>query len=241
MKIVVGLGNPGKQYEGTRHNVGWMVLDRIAERSGAAGRVKARDAAATMWARYGGLELALVKPTTFMNLSGLAVRKALARERAKLEDMLVVVDDFALPLGRVRLRDGGSAGGHNGLRSIIGELGTQDFARLRVGIGEPGASAVDHVLTRFGAGERTAVEQVLDAAAEAVEDWARDGTSRAANRWNAWCLTDTEEEAPAFEPSIEAPPAQAEVGADGIRRTRTGWRKLLPLRADDDRPARTGR
>jgi PTH1 family peptidyl-tRNA hydrolase len=132
VKIVVGLGNPGKQYEGTRHNVGWMVLDRLAERAGSSGRPKPRDAAAVLHVRRDGRELALVKPSTFMNGSGLAVRKVLARERAPLEDLLVVVDDFALPLGRLRLRGAGSAGGHNGLRSIIGELGTQDFARLRV-------------------------------------------------------------------------------------------------------------
>nr|MBA2570220.1 aminoacyl-tRNA hydrolase [Chloroflexota bacterium] len=153
MKIVVGLGNPGRQYEATRHNVGWMVLDRIADRAGWSGRAKARDAAAVARGRHGDLDLVLVKPTTYMNLSGLAVRKVLARERAPLEDLLVVVDDFALPLGRLRLREEGSAGGHNGLRSIIAEMGTQRFARLRVGIGEPSRQAVDHVLSRFAADE----------------------------------------------------------------------------------------
>src|SRR5687767_5663461 len=149
MKIVVGLGNPGKQYEHTRHNVGWMVLDRLAERAGWVGHARARDAAATVYGRYNGLDLMLVKPTTYMNLSGVAVRKVLARERAPLGDLLVVVDDFALPLGRLRLREQGSAGGHNGLRSIIGEMGSQSFARLRVGIGEPSRGASDHVLSRF--------------------------------------------------------------------------------------------
>jgi len=185
VKLVVGLGNPGKQYEQTRHNVGWMVLDRLAERAGWTGRSRARDAAATVYGRYRGLDLMLVKPTTFMNLSGVAVRKVLARQRAPLDDLLVVVDDFALPLGRVRLREKGSAGGHNGLRSIIGELGSQDFARLRVGIGEPGRSATDHVLSRFRPDEKQLVEQVVDAAADAVEDWARDGAARASNRWNS--------------------------------------------------------
>ena len=125
MKVVVGLGNPGRQYEGTRHNVGWMVIDRLADRAGWSGRSRARDAAAVVYGRYNGLDLMLVKPTTYMNLSGVAVRKVLARERAPLSELLVVVDDFALPLGRLRLREQGSAGGHNGLRSIVGELGSQ--------------------------------------------------------------------------------------------------------------------
>jgi PTH1 family peptidyl-tRNA hydrolase len=285
VKIVVGLGNPGKQYEGTRHNVGWMVLDRLAERAGMSGRVKARDAAAVMRGRHGDQELLLVKPTTYMNLSGLAVRKVLARERAPLEDLLVVVDDFALPLGRLRLREEGSAGGHNGLRSIIGEMGTQRFARLRVGIGDPGRSAVDHVLSRFAPAEETDLDRVLSAAADAVEDWMRDGPARAANRWNAWQLAAPVDAAPGTgavqgtgaapgtlaapatgaritraggKPSSTAsgaapdagprdpadgdaggdgrdgggqPPAPATAAgpdADGIVRTRTGWRKLLP-------------
>ncbi len=129
-----------------------------------------------------------------MNLSGVAVRKVLARDHVPLEDMLVVVDDFDLPLGRLRLRDEGSAGTHNGLRSIVAEMGTQKFARLRVGIGGHGGSAVDHVLSAFAPEEQADLELVLDAAADAVESWARDGGARAANRWNAWRLpepTDT--------------------------------------------------
>ncbi|MBA3308149.1 MAG: aminoacyl-tRNA hydrolase [Chloroflexi bacterium] len=241
MKIVVGLGNPGRQYEGTRHNVGWMVLDRIAERAGWSGKAKARDAAAVARGRHGDLDLVLVKPTTYMNLSGLAVRKVLARERAPLADMLVVVDDFALPMGRLRLREEGSAGGHNGLRSIIGEMGTQGFARLRVGIGDPGQRAVDHVLSRFGPSERADLELVLDAAADAVEDWAREGTSRAANRWNPWRLGASDVGGPghggpveATDPTLPAPPTlriperEGKPDKNGIVRTLTGWRKLLP-------------
>ena len=134
-KIVVGLGNPGSRYEKTRHNIGWLVLDRLADRVGAGGRVKSKDAAASVRGRLGDDELILVKPMTYMNLSGVAVRKVLARERVPMADLLVVVDDMALPFGKLRLRERGSAGGHNGLRSIIGEMGTEDFARLRVGIG----------------------------------------------------------------------------------------------------------
>lgn len=286
MKIVVGLGNPGSSYAETRHNVGWMVLDLIAERAGWGGRAKARDGSAVMRGRYGDLDLALVKPTTYMNLSGLAVRKILARERAPLSDILVVVDDFALSLGRLRMREEGSAGGHNGLRSIIAEMETQKFARLRVGIGEPTRDGRDHVLSRFTPDERAILDQALDAAADAVEDWAREGPTRAANRWNAWRLpegptdeaTDRHGDRPAgdltaageatgaelqagargparlrakstahseAEPTLPnllasttelgaptKPPTEPDdrpvLGADGITRTRTGWRRVLP-------------
>jgi peptidyl-tRNA hydrolase, PTH1 family len=230
LKIVVGLGNPGRQYEGTRHNVGWMVLDRLAERAGLSGRVKARDAAAVVRGRYDGLDLVLVKPTTYMNLSGVAVRKVLARERAPLSDMLVVVDDFALPLGRIRLRERGSAGSHNGLRSIIGELGNQDFARLRVGIGEPGRNARDHVLSRFRIDEQARVEGALEAAADAVEDWAREGPARAANKWNAWTADGSDETAdePDGQPPAPSDKPAADDGGPTIIRRLTGWRKLLP-------------
>jgi PTH1 family peptidyl-tRNA hydrolase len=241
VKVVVGLGNPGKQYESTRHNVGWMVLDRIADRGGIGGRVKSRDAAAVVIGRVDGLDLVLAKPTTYMNLSGVAVRKLLARERAPKSDMLVIVDDFALPLGRLRMRGEGSAGGHNGLKSVIAELGTQDFARLRVGIGAPGRNVIDHVLSRFGPDEQAAVDEVLDAAADAVLAWARDGVDRTANRWNAWRPASTED-APApdgggtlrsvaHDVDPDDRPAAGEVDGppdqDGIRRTRTGWRRLL--------------
>jgi len=239
VKIVVGLGNPGRQYEGTRHNVGWMVLDRLAERAGLSGRAKAREAAAVVRGRHDGLDLVLVKPTTYMNLSGVAVRKVLARERAPLDDMLVVLDDFALPLGRLRLREQGSAGSHNGLRSIIGELGNQKFARLRVGIGEPTRNARDHVLSRFLPDEQALVDEVVGAAADAVVDWAREGPNRAANRWNAWTPAAAAMEAveqPADDESAgqpgRVPEAPAAAGQTIIRRL-TGWRKLLP-RAEHD-------
>ncbi len=243
MKVVIGLGNPGSQYERTRHNIGWMVLDHLADRAGLSGRQKSRDASVTVRGRYRDLDLALVKPTTFMNLSGVAVRKVLARDRVPMEDMLVVVDDFDLPLGRLRLREEGSAGTHNGLRSIVAEMSTQRFARLRVGIGGHGGSAVDHVLSAFTPDEQADLDVVLDAAADAVEAWARDGAARSANRWNAWRLPVTTEtqpslpgspgESPATPPSI--PDGSSTPDADGIVRTRTGWRRLLPTGGDPSR------
>ncbi len=242
MKVVIGLGNPGSQYERTRHNIGWMVLDRLADRAGISGRQKSRDASVSVRGRYKDLDLSLVKPTTFMNLSGVAVRKVLARDHVPMEDMLVVVDDFDLPLGRLRLREEGSAGTHNGLRSIVAEMGTQKFPRLRVGIGGHAGSAIDHVLSSFDPDEQQDLDLVLDAAADAVEAWARDGGARAANRWNAWRLPD-EAAAPVAPRTLEelALP-QAEPGtpgsslpdAQGIVRTKTGWRKLLPSPTDGD-------
>jgi PTH1 family peptidyl-tRNA hydrolase len=220
VKIVVGLGNPGDTYAETRHNIGWMVLDRLADRAGWAGRGRTRDASAVVGGRFRGLDLVLVKPLTFMNDSGLAVRKVLAREHAPLNELLVVADDFALPFGKLRFREGGSAGGHNGLRSIIEELGTEKFSRLRIGIGEPDRGAVDHVLSRFQPGERQRLGELLDAAADAVETWARDGTSRAANQHNRFELRPADETRLAPPGAVDGPP-----GPDGIRRTRTGWRR----------------
>ena len=224
MKLVIGLGNPGNQYAETRHNIGWMVLDRLADRAGKSGRGRGRDASDVLELRHKGLELTLAKPQTYMNDSGVAVRKLMARGHVPLIDMLVIADDFALPFGKLRFREAGSHGGHNGLRSIIDELGTEKYSRLRVGIGEPGRGAIDHVLSRFAADERKRLPILLDAAADAVEAWAREGTSKAANRFNSWEL-----QAPGPD---EAGPAPGEVGgpADtaGIRRTKTGWRRILP-------------
>lgn len=222
-KIVVGLGNPGEQYAKTRHNVGWMVLDRLADRAGWSGRGRNKDAAAIVGGRFHGLDLLLVKPMTFMNDSGIAVRKILARERAPLPEVLVVCDDFALPFGKLRFREGGGPGGHNGLRSIIEELGTEGFSRLRVGIGEPGRGFVDHVLSTFAPAERQRLDELLDAAADAVEAWAREGTSRASTRWNPFELRPADADRSAGPGEVDGPPDPA-----GVRRTRTGWRKVRP-------------
>jgi peptidyl-tRNA hydrolase, PTH1 family len=245
-KIVVGLGNPGARYEKTRHNIGWMVLDRIADRVGGVGQAKARDGAITARARLDDDELVLVKPTTYMNLSGQAVRKVLARERAPLPDLLVVVDDMALPFGRLRLKARGSAGGHNGLRSIIGEMETDAFARLRLGIGAAPRGAVEHVLGDFASAEQEGLDRFLDAAADAVESWAREGAEASAARWNSWrpepaavVVSPRETPATGAPPSLEMPampsgdalqPADDAPlpDSDGVLKTRSGWRKLLP-------------
>ena len=227
MKVVVGLGNPGSQYAGTRHNIGWLVVDRLAERAGWDGRGRQRDASNVVGGRYRGLDITLVKPLTFMNDSGLAVRKVLAREHAPLQDVLVVADDFALPFGKLRFREAGSHGGHNGLRSIIDELGTEKFSRLRIGIGDPARNARDHVLSRFEPDEVRRLDELLDAAADAVEGWARDGTSKAANRFNTFELRPADETRMAPAGEIDGPPDD-----QGVRRTKTGWRRVLPGKPD---------
>ncbi len=240
MKLIVGLGNPGNQYSETRHNIGWMALDRLADRAGRSGRGRQRDASATMEVRYKGLDLLLAKPQTYMNDSGVAVRKLLARDRVPLLEMLVVTDDFALPFGKLRFRESGSHGGHNGLRSIVDEMGTEKFSRLRIGIGEPGRGAIDHVLSRFGADEMACMPILLDAASEAIEAWARDGTSKAANRWNSFELQCPGGEADG--PTGDAPgPGEpgGPAGGDGVRRTTTGWRRILG--GDPERGADKGK
>ena len=242
-KVVVGLGNPGSKYQNTRHNIGWMVLDRLADRHGAAGRAKEKDAAATVRGRIGDDELILVKPLTYMNDSGRAMRKVLARERAPMRDVLVVVDDMDLPFGKLRMKAKGSAGGHNGLRSIIGELGTESFARLRLGIGTPRkGAAVSHVLGDFEHAEQKHLDMILDAAADAVELWTDKGPDVVANKWNGWrpdlgeattpATTGAAQPGPAkagpAKPSPDAAPDAPEPDAGGVVRTRTGWRRLLP-------------
>lgn len=229
MKVVVGLGNPGSRYAGTRHNVGWLVVDRLAERAGWDGRGRTRDSSNVLTGRFRGLDLVLVKPLTYMNESGLAVRKVMAREHAPLSDVLIVADDFALPFGKLRFREGGGHGGHNGLRSIIEELGNEKFSRLRVGIGDPVRNGRDHVLSRFEPDEVQRLDDLLDEAAEGVEIWAREGTSRAANRSNAFVLRPADADRLAPPGEIDGPP-----GDDGIRRTKTGWRRVLSRRHDDD-------
>jgi peptidyl-tRNA hydrolase, PTH1 family len=232
LKVVIGLGNPGDQYRETRHNVGWMVLDKLADRAGWSGRGRTRDASSVVQGRYQGVDLTLAKPLTYMNDSGIAVRKILAREHAPLNEMLVVTDDFSLPFGKLRFREGGSAGGHNGLRSIIGELGNEKFSRLRVGIGAPERGFVDHVLAPFQPDEQERLDSLLDAAADAVEEWARHGTNKAANRFNNFELRPADQARIAPPGDVDGPPDET-----GVRRTRTGWRRVLK-RSDDAEAAR---
>jgi PTH1 family peptidyl-tRNA hydrolase len=189
MKVIVGLGNPGRQYEATRHNVGWWVADHLADAWRLDPWRRDGDALATT-GLVGSTRVRIIKPQTYMNLSGAALKPFTHRPFwSAATDLLVIVDDVALPVGRFRLRSRGSAGGHNGLKSIQQTLGTQEYARLRVGI-EPADQRVvgdlaDFVLSPFGTIERQEVLDLLPTFVGATELWLRDGIEAAMNRYNA--------------------------------------------------------
>jgi PTH1 family peptidyl-tRNA hydrolase len=185
MKVVCGLGNPGDRYQLTRHNVGYRVVDLLADRWEVS-KGRARDGAATVEVVRDEPvgRVLLVKPLRLMNRSGAPLRAALRNVNADPEtDLLVVADDVDLPLGKIRLRRGGSAGGHNGLRDIIEALGTDQFPRLRVGIGRNGET-VDHVLSTFGRDEEELADEAIATAADAVERWLAEGIEAAMNAFN---------------------------------------------------------
>ena len=185
MKLIVGLGNPGSRYSGTRHNVGFEVADLLAGRFGAewTGAPRGVDA---LVARSRHPDVLLAKPVTFMNLSGPPVVALLQFYKLSLADLFVVLDDVNLEVGRVRARAGGSAGGHNGLKSIIGAAGSQEFARMRIGVGggEPRRDLSDHVLGRFGPGERPIIAEAVSRGADAAETFVSDGIAAVMNRFN---------------------------------------------------------
>ncbi|MCC7351108.1 MAG: aminoacyl-tRNA hydrolase [Phycisphaerales bacterium] len=198
MKLVVGLGNPGSQYAGTRHNIGWEVLDHLARRLRWIGggddfnrvaRSKFSGLAMDGTVESGGQsdKLLLLKPTTYMNNSGQSVQAAAAFYQLSPADLMVVLDDLALPCGKIRLRAGGSSGGHNGLRDIERALGTNQYPRLRIGI-DPAPNRVpgrDYVLGRFTEDQRTRVDPAVERSAAAIELWLKNGIAAAMNRFNA--------------------------------------------------------
>jgi peptidyl-tRNA hydrolase, PTH1 family len=187
VKAIVGLGNPGPRYRSTRHNVGWHVLDELASRWGAAKPVKARNAQ-IMRATFEGEPVLLVKPLTYMNDSGKSVRGLVEKDGIPLEGVMVVYDDLDLALGKLRLRAGGSSGGHNGIKSIQQHVQGKpgDFPRIKVGIGRPpaGVDPNDHVLTTFTPDERITIEESVKRAADAIEAWLREGIEAAMNKFN---------------------------------------------------------
>ena len=184
MKIVVGLGNPGKRYDGTRHNVGFAVLDSLAA-SPRAGRFQSRFQAQVCELIEDAGKILLVKPETFMNLSGRCVRAVMDFYQSPLTELLVVCDDINLPLGKLRVRARGTHGGHNGLRDIQQHLGTTEYARLRIGVDAPRDDAVDHVLGRFRPSERRVIEDAVGLAVQAVAVWISQGVEACMNRFNA--------------------------------------------------------
>jgi len=179
-RLIAGLGNPGREYECTRHNVGFMVLDKLAARSGATWRVE-KDWNAEVTACDG---VVCCKPTSYMNLSGKPVSAVAHFYKVAPAETLIVFDDLALPLGKLRFRPDGSAGGHNGMQSVIDQLGTQEVPRLRIGIGSASSGMIDHVLGRFTAGELPEVEAALDRAMEAIAFAQNRGLQAAMNQFN---------------------------------------------------------
>jgi PTH1 family peptidyl-tRNA hydrolase len=184
MIVVVGLGNPGRRYQGTRHNVGRDVVARLADEGGV--RLQEDGWSRVGRVRVGTTTMVLAIPDTFMNVSGQAVRDLLRQRRRRPADLVVVYDDLDLPLGRLRLRPGNGAGGHNGIRSIIEDLGTGAFSRARIGIGRPPlrVDPAEFVLDRFSPEERPVIDGTIALAAEAVTAIARDGLEAAMNRFN---------------------------------------------------------
>ena len=187
MKLIVGLGNPGKEYRETRHNVGFKVADEIAKRHGLTlAMAPSQVPDAFIAKKFGADPLLIAKPLTFMNNSGDAVAALARYYDIATGDLLVVVDEVALPFGRLRARARGSAGGHNGLKSVIARLGTTEFPRLRLGVGRGDArrDLADHVLSKFEADEQSALEEFITRAADAAEMFAADGIEKVMNTYN---------------------------------------------------------
>jgi PTH1 family peptidyl-tRNA hydrolase len=183
MKLIIGLGNPGDDYRDTRHNVGFMVVDEIARRHALGWRQRGQTAFAK---RFGTPPFMLAKPLTFMNLSGFAVADFAGYHQVDVNDMLIVLDEVDLPLGRIRTRPGGSAGTHKGLKSIVQQLGTTDVPRLRIGIGrgDRRRDLADYVLAKFETAERAELDEVITRAADAAEMFVVEGIEKVMNRYN---------------------------------------------------------
>jgi PTH1 family peptidyl-tRNA hydrolase len=187
MKLIVGLGNPGREYRDTRHNVGFLVVDEIARRHQLSLAMGPAQVPETFLAKkYGDEPLLVAKPLTFMNRSGDAVAALARYYDIAIADLLVVVDEVALPFGRLRARARGSAGGHNGLKSCIERLGTNEFPRLRLGVGRGDSrrDLADHVLSKFEADEQSALGEFIARAADAAEMFAAEGIAKVMNTYN---------------------------------------------------------
>jgi PTH1 family peptidyl-tRNA hydrolase len=186
LSLIVGLGNPGTEYKRTRHNAGFMVVEKLAEQWGANWTVEKKFHASLAWAERKRQRVLLCKPLTYMNASGEAVQAVAAFYDVEPARLLVVVDDADLPLGQLRLRPGGSSGGHHGLESIEQHLGTREYTRLRVGIGRQDGlrEITGHVLSRFGSTEAKLADKILKVAADQAETWLADGIQKAMSQFN---------------------------------------------------------
>lgn len=185
MKIVAGLGNPGAQYADTPHSVGFETVDRLAAAAGVAWEEKRAFRCLMAKCVCAGVQTLLVKPQTFMNLSGESIAPVVKYHNAAPADLVVVQDDIDLPVGRIRIRKGGSHGGHNGVRNIIERLGSGDFLRVKIGVGKDRSDVVGHVLGKFDPETRKTMDSVVATAADAVEAILRDGPDRAMNDFNS--------------------------------------------------------
>jgi PTH1 family peptidyl-tRNA hydrolase len=191
VKLIVGLGNPGIEYQFTPHNAGFLAVDRIAEDCGVM-LTNRRGKALTAWAKLAGQDVLLAKPETFMNLSGLSVAALIQEFEISPEDIIVLYDELALPLGAIRIRERGSANGHNGVKSISGVLGTEEWLRIRIGVGKPAledgreikAGGRDYLLSPMRKQELAVLDEVLDRVKDAVEVVLTQGVGAAMNRFN---------------------------------------------------------
>lgn len=186
MKVIVGLGNPGAQYANTPHSVGFEVVDAIAAELGVEWETKKAFSCLMAKGVFAGMPVLLVKPQTYMNLSGDSVAPVVKYHNATTADLIVVQDDIDIPLGRIRIRKNGSCGGHNGIRNIIERLGSQSFIRLKVGVGKDRSNVIGHVLGKFDPASRTTVDKVVSASVQAVASILRDGADKAMNVFNGW-------------------------------------------------------
>ena len=185
MFLIVGLGNPGKEYENTRHNIGFDAIDKIAEKYNIElNRIKFKSVYGEGF--IGGEKVILLKPTTYMNLSGESLRAIMDFYKLSNEDVLVLYDDISLEVGIIRIREKGSAGGHNGIKSIIAHLGSDIFSRIKIGVGQPKSDLVNHVLGKFSKEEREVLEETLKAVVDSVEVIIKTDTKEAMNRFNGF-------------------------------------------------------
>jgi PTH1 family peptidyl-tRNA hydrolase len=195
MKVIAGLGNPGAEYASTPHSIGFEVVDAVAKAIDASWKRSSSFKGEIATAVVDGQKVMLVKPQTFMNLSGECIAPVLKYHNATAADLVVVSDDIDLPTGKLRIRKGGSAGGHNGLKSVIEKVGTQDFIRLRLGVGREGrsrSSVIGHVLGKFTAADRTVMDEVVAEAKNVVGTLFAENVETVMNRYNGWVAPSAE-------------------------------------------------
>ncbi len=186
MKIVVGLGNPGAQYANTPHSIGFEAADLFARQIGADWEFKKSENALLARGTWQGERVLLIKPQTFMNLSGQAVAPLVKYANATAADLVVIQDDIDLPVGKLRIKKGGSCGGHNGVRNIIERLGTSDFVRIKIGVGKDKSNVIGYVLGKFSPEARQIMDEVVPAAVEATKLCLKSGADKAMNTYNGW-------------------------------------------------------